>query len=67
MYGDCQNKTRSPLPPCLVVQWFQQQPRDFFVEGIHQPMGIVLRFTFAQTNCESGFILTALTIDYISL
>jgi hypothetical protein len=36
MYGDCQNETRSPIPLYLVVQWFQQQPRDFFEEGIHR-------------------------------
>jgi hypothetical protein len=30
------------------------------------PMQIVSRFSFAQTNRESSFILTAVIIDYIS-
>jgi hypothetical protein len=54
----------------VILEWFQQQPREFFTEGIHQLvcqwdawlMGTIFNglYYFAQNNSQMGFIWTSL-------
>jgi hypothetical protein len=49
------------------VQWFQQQPKEFFLEGIHwQVVSPYMRFfkglySFAHSSTQMGFVSTSLT------
>jgi hypothetical protein len=55
MYGDCENEIRLSLPPCLVVQWFQQQPRDFRPIHASAPMGIVFKILLRPNQSQKWF------------